>query len=189
MYSDRFDEFTSALMNSDFETIDFETIGAETIGAHTLGAQTIAAGQFELNPLVSVPKLIDRVSTELTLNHSAAQLFLQILALPEPTDQNVKRWNSWTGSDLKAATAQLLKKELLVSGKRSRSGRSVFLRGTWHNAKAPALPIEAWKLPFYGSFHADQVWTSDLPRILPLDSAPALFEMAWARWVSGDCPS
>ncbi|WP_285601134.1 hypothetical protein [Kineosporia sp. NBRC 101731] len=137
------------------------------------------------DPLVSVPELVDRVSDRLGLDENAARLYLQLLALPDPTDKNVRLWNGWTPRVLKAATAALLGAGLVVEGQRARAGRGVFLPSAWLPVKAPGLPVEAWKVPMLGLL-ADG--TSPLDLGVPVTSVRELYGTAWERVVADDGP-
>jgi hypothetical protein len=109
----------------------------------------------------------------------AAALYLQLLALPEPSTRNVTKWNGWKTADVKAAGAELMARKLVVGGKRERTGRDHFLPGGWDKAMA----IEPWKLALYPR--------SVISRGTLLVGAPlhAVFEAAWRRIESGDRPA
>ncbi|MBI4861971.1 MAG: hypothetical protein HY815_17190 [Candidatus Riflebacteria bacterium] len=139
-------------------------------------------GAFDANPQASVPVLVEKVSGALGVTGPAATLYLQLLALAEPTARAVQRWNVWTPAQYKSASAELLAKRLLVEGKRERAGRDVFLPGEWTRGTGKNLPTEGWKLLLYESPGGD------LSRRLPLEPIPALFERAWRRVEAGDAP-
>jgi len=144
---------------------------------------TVGEGNYETNAELSVPKLVAEVSKSLGVSSSAANAFLQILALPNPTTSNVKTWNGWTTGAYKKALAELVDKGVVMEAKRSRAGRTFFLDGPWLDLKAPHLPVEGWKKPFYGV-----EFNESFSLELPLESVPALFQRAWDRWKSGDKP-
>ena len=83
------------------------------------------------DPSNSVPQLVAEAATVLGFGIDAARYWLQLLALPDPTDANVESWNGWTRKQRRAAGTELLTKELVVEAKRSRAGRSLFLPGGW----------------------------------------------------------
>jgi hypothetical protein len=144
---------------------------------------------FDQNPLVSVPTLVAEVAKVTELNEHAASLFLQLLTLAEPTSVRIKEWNGWTGKELSAATQSLLDGGFVTAAKRAGSGRDVFLSGGWVEMRAPAIGIEAWKLPLYAiSSFTSSKQSAQTGRVLPLDPIPTLFATAWARWQSGDRP-
>ncbi|MCE0539100.1 hypothetical protein LWF15_26725 [Kineosporia rhizophila] len=137
------------------------------------------------DPLVSVPELVAEVSQHHNLGTEAARLYLQLLALPDPTDKNVRTWNGWAPKVLKTATAALLEAGLVVEGKRARAGRSVFLPTAWLPVKAPGLPLEAWKVPLLG---LQPDGSSPLHLAVPVTSVRELYRRAWERVLAGDEP-
>jgi hypothetical protein len=106
-------------------------------------------------------------------------LYLQLLALPDPTDANVARWTGWKAARLKAARAALAETDLVLTAKRSRAGRALFLPGHWLDSKGPALPVEAWKKPLLSTCF-------DL--LLPQGTVEGAFREAWQRVEDGDAP-
>lgn len=138
----------------------------------------VAAGSYEVNPLQSAPKLVAKVAKAEGLSEAAAALYLQMLALPEPTQRNVQLWNAWTPKVYAAAAAELVKAKLVIEGKRERAGRSIFLRGGYTKGDAINLPTEEWKLAFYT--------TGD--RLLPGEPPHELFARAYKRVEGGEKP-
>ncbi len=132
------------------------------------------------NPQLSVPELVAEVSRTHGLGEDAAALYLQLLALPDPTDRNVARWTGWKPARLKRARAELAATALVLEAKRSRAGRGLFLPGGWQEAKSPALPAETWKAALYEL-------PTHRPVLAPLP-VPELFARAWQRTVDGDAP-
>ncbi|MGW7580797.1 hypothetical protein ACWGKU_02660 [Kitasatospora sp. NPDC054768] len=132
------------------------------------------------NPQLSVPALVAEVSRTHDLGEDAATLYLQLLALPDPTDRNTARWTGWKPARLKKARAELAATGLVLEAKRARAGRGLFLPGGWLEAKAPALPAETWKAALY-ELHTHR------PALVPLP-VPELFARAWQRTVDGDAP-
>jgi hypothetical protein len=131
----------------------------------------VPTGGFEANPLASAPKLVAKVAKTEGLSPEAAALYLQMLALAEPTQKNVTTWNGWTSKQYAAASAELTKKKLVVEGKRERAGRSIFIKGGYTKGDRTNLPTEEWKLPFYVG----------LDRNIPHEPTHALFERAYKR--------
>ncbi|MFI2606637.1 hypothetical protein [Kitasatospora sp. NPDC018619] len=132
------------------------------------------------NPQLSVPELVAEVSRGHGLGEDAAALYLQLLALPDPTDRNAARWTGWKPARLKKARVELAASGLVLEAKRARAGRSLFLPGGWQEAKAPALPVETWKAGLY-EVHTHRPVSVPMP-------VPELFARAWQRTVDGDAP-
>jgi hypothetical protein len=131
------------------------------------------------DPRVSAPELVAGAAARHGLDTAAAAYYLQLLALPDPTDKNVQAWNGWKAADLRKAREALLAAELVVTAKRERAGRAVFLPGGWLPARAPMLPVESWK---------DEMYTDAFKQRLVTRSLPAQFAVAWARVTGGDLP-
>jgi len=139
----------------------------------------VSEGGFEANPLQSVPKLVDKVAKELGVSRDAAVLYLQTLALAEPTQLRVCAWNGWKPRQYKDAGTELVKKKLLVEGKRERAGRTWFIKGGYSKGSGKNLPMEDWKQPFYGT----------IDRHVPVEPCHLLFARAWKRVEDGDKPT
>lgn len=88
-----------------------------------------------------VVEVVDRMG----LDESSARYWLQLLALPNPTDKLVDTRNGWGKAHREAAVKPLLEKSLVMEAKRARAGRSYFPPGGWQEATAPHLPLEVWK--------------------------------------------
>ncbi|MGQ4401537.1 hypothetical protein ACN6K4_001589 [Streptomyces hayashii] len=133
------------------------------------------------DPTFSVPELVAEVAAQLGLGADAAALYLQLLALPDPTDRNCARWTGWRPARTKKARAELAAGDLVVEAKRARAGRTLFLPCGWLDLKSPALPVEIWKEGLYPvRAHV---------RAVPLVPVPELFARAWGRVRSGDVPA
>lgn len=145
-------------------------------------------GSIEQNPTVSVPDLVPVVAKEVDISEDAATLYLQLLALPDPTNKNVRAWNGWTAGRLKKAGEELAGTDRVVTAKRSRAGRELFLPGGWEPLKLPNLPIETWKLALYGYDSVEPFRGGAATRVLPRCVVPDLFRRAWQRIVDGDHP-
>lgn len=137
-------------------------------------------GSYECNPQLSAPEIVKKVVRRYEVSSEAAAYFLQLLALPDPTDANVSLWNGWNKATIKKLGGELVSKQYIVEDKRSRAGRKYFLSGDWQEASAPLLPLESWKLPFYG-IEPDHSGRLNPPfgRILPLTPVHTLFADAW----------
>ncbi|MEV5547422.1 hypothetical protein AB0L35_15060 [Streptomyces sp. NPDC052309] len=133
------------------------------------------------DPTVGAPELVAEVAAVHGLSEDAAVLYLQLLALPDPTDRNCARWTGWKPARLKKARAELTATDLVVEAKRPRAGRTLFLPCGWRDLKAPALPVETWKEGLYPVHEGI--------RSLPLLPVAALFARAWERVRSGDAPA
>ncbi|NLG54550.1 MAG: hypothetical protein GX542_02700 [Rhodococcus sp.] len=155
--------------------------------ADMLSTAPIAAGELR-DPLVSAPEVVAEIAAAQGLSEDAARYYLQLLALPDPTDLQVKRWNSWTPARLKKAIAELESAELVVTGKRTRAGRSVFLPGGWIAYTKGSLPLERWKAPLYGLDPAPERPEPPLTMVLPQVDVATLFRQTWKRCVDGDVP-
>lgn len=139
------------------------------------------------DPAASAPGVVAAVAAGLDIPPDTARYWLQLAALPHPSDAAVKRINSWTTKHLRTAAAPLLDKGLAMSAKRPRAGRDVFLPGGWLPADAPHPPMEVWKARFYALRPAPKVQPiSNI--VLPLTPLSALFADAWQRYADGDTP-
>ncbi|RBM23949.1 hypothetical protein [Streptomyces sp. PT12] len=131
------------------------------------------------DPTLSVPGLVAEVAAHHGLGEDAAALYLQLLALPAPTDRARARWTGWKPARAKRAAAELSATDLVVTAQRSRAGRKLFLPCGWLERGAPLLPVETWKAGLY---------PIEGP-IVPLTPVPELFARAWARVTAGDGPA
>jgi hypothetical protein len=154
-------------------------------GFGELGARVantdVPDGGFEANPLASAPVLVGQVAKARSLSSPAAALYLQTLALPEPTKANVVAWNAWDAKQYDAASAELVKAKLLVEAKVAGAGRKAFVPGGCVKATKVNLPIETWKLPFYA--------TGRLIKHVIGEPCHLLFARAWRRITDGDVTS
>ncbi|MEY9490811.1 hypothetical protein RKD26_006605 [Streptomyces calvus] len=133
------------------------------------------------DPAVSVPGLVAEVAEAHGLGEDAAALYLQLLALPDPTDRNCARWTGWKPARMKKARAELAAAGPVVEAKRARAGRTLFLPCGWLDLKSPALPVEIWKQGLYP--------VGGTSRAVPLMPVPDLFHRAWDRVRAGDAPA
>ncbi|NUT52637.1 MAG: hypothetical protein HOV94_35920 [Saccharothrix sp.] len=138
---------------------------------------------YHQDPTVSVPALVAEVAARTGLGEDAAALYLQLLALPDPTDANVARWTGWKPARLRKARAELGGTDLVLTAKRARAGRSLFLPGEWLALAAPHLPLEGWKAPMF------EYTAGRSGAIVPLEPVADLFHRAWRRVLDGDTPA
>ena len=140
------------------------------------------------DPRVSAPAVVAEVCQELGLSELAAVYFLQLLALVDPTDSNVRAWNGWKKKQLDEARAELVAHDLVVEGKRTGAGRTVFLPGAWWEARSGSMPVEAWKSNFYLIRYRERC-ESTVRWCPPTEPFDQLFQTVWGRWLAGDRPS
>lgn len=140
------------------------------------------------DPRVSAPGVVAEVCRELGLSESAAVYFLQLLALVDPTDSNVKAWNGWKKKQFDEARAELVAHDLVVEGKRTGAGRTVFLPGAWWEARSGSMPVEAWKSNFYLIRYRERC-ESTVRWCPPTEPFDQLFQTVWGWWLAGDRPS
>ncbi|WP_327312941.1 hypothetical protein [Streptomyces sp. NBC_01235] len=151
--------------------------------ARALAAGTDSEGPagYVQDPTLSVPELVAEVAAEHGLSEDAAALYLQLLALPDPTDRDCVRWTGWKPARTKKARAELAATGLVVEAKRPRAGRTLFLPCGWLDLKSPGLPVEVWKENLYPvRAHG---------RTVPVVPVPELFTRAWDRVRAGDAPA
>jgi hypothetical protein len=162
------------------DTLADDRLAAACAAAAPDGTDPAAAPQ---DPTVTVPHLVREVAAKLGLDEDPAVLYLQLLALPDPTDANTARWTGWKPARLKAARAALAATDLVLTAKRARAGRSLFLPGGWLALNRPHLPLESWKAPMFGF--------TDTPTgvVVPREPLADLFARAWQRVLDGDTPA
>ncbi|BCL33003.1 hypothetical protein ACFFS2_25490 [Streptomyces aurantiacus] len=151
--------------------------------AHALraGIEPEGPAGYAQDPTVGAPALVAEVAAAHGLGEDAAALYLQLLALPDPTDRNCARWTGWKPVRLKKARTELAATGLVVEAKRPRAGRTLFLPCGWRDLKSPALPVETWKESLYP--------VRPNTRAVPLLPVPDLFARAWHRVQDGDAPA
>lgn len=155
--------------------------GFAALSAH-LSADEGATPGWEQYPARSVPHLVAECAARHGLDEDAAALHLMLLALPDPTDRNVKQWTGWKPARFQAACAALDGTGLVVRAARPRAGRSLFLAGPWQETKPPRLPVESARralLPLTRE-HRSTAHVAAVPSC----SVPELFARAW-RAASG----
>ncbi|MFF1394032.1 hypothetical protein ACFVZD_09455 [Streptomyces sp. NPDC058287] len=157
------------------------TAGVPGVDGPGAGGPVAGLEGYAQDPTRSVPGLVTEVAETHGIGEDAAALYLQLLALPDPTDRNSTRWTGWKPARMKKARAELAATAMVVEAKRTRAGRGLFLPGAWLALKAPALPVEPWKRDLY-----------DIPghtATVPLLPVPELFTRAWDRVRAGDVPA
>lgn len=121
-------------------------------GFAALGARVaktpVAKGAYEANPSASAAPLVEQVANKHRVSRDAAALYLQTLALPEPTKANVLVWNGWTADAYEAAASELVTAKLVVAAKVDGAGRKIFAPGGVKKKTKLNLPIEQSKLVF-----------------------------------------
>ncbi|MDF3140018.1 MULTISPECIES: hypothetical protein [unclassified Streptomyces] len=150
---------------------DFAALGEHLVtdGERPLG--------WEQDPSRSVPHLVEECAKAFGLGQDAASLYLMLLALPDPSDRNVKAWTGWKAGRFKEAEAELGASGRVLRAVRPRAGRSLFLPGAWQERKPPRLPIEASKLGLL-PLAREHRSTSHLAAV-PSAPLPMLFTRAW----------
>ncbi|MES0836183.1 hypothetical protein [Nocardiopsis tropica] len=157
--------------------------------AERVSSGKLPEGAREHDPAASAPGVLEEARAELGLSPDAARLYLQLLTLLEPTDRRIRAVNGWTPARHKKVQAELAATDLVLTAKRSRSGRSVFVPGPWTDAKAPNLPYEAWKLPLYDlGARRNRLPSGRQVRFHAARPLPDLFAEAWGRFRDGDRP-
>lgn len=139
------------------------------------------------DPLVSAPEIVAEVATELHVSENAARYFLQLLAMPYPSDKNIREWNGWRKQHIDQAATELLDHGFILEAKRVGAGRTRFIHGGWVPGRGGSKPVEAWKIPHYFVWRDSSMRPvlSGNPLTVP---AKQLFESVWRRYMSGDAP-
>src|SRR5262249_31015891 len=104
--------------------------GFQKLGKAIL-AKDLPPGQWPQNPSHTAAAVVKWIQKKHKLGEDAAVLYAQLLALPDPTTANLCTWNGWTTAQLTKASAELIKKKLVLEATRARAGRSIFLPGEW----------------------------------------------------------
>ncbi|MFB8166892.1 hypothetical protein ACFC60_02935 [Kitasatospora purpeofusca] len=144
---------------------------------HHLAADAHRAPGWEQDPRRSAPDVVAACASALDLPADAAALYLMLLALPDPTDRQVRHWTGWTPATLKAAQQRLCAAGLVVTARRPRAGRTLFLPGPWLDLKAPRLPVETAKLAHL-TLAPERAGTAHAV-LVPTVPLPTLFATAW----------
>ncbi|SDS65893.1 hypothetical protein SAMN05216371_0360 [Streptomyces sp. TLI_053] len=144
---------------------------------HHLAADADRAPGWEQDPRRSAPDVVAACADALDLTSDAAALYLMLLALPDPTDRQVRQWTGWTPAVLTAAGQGLSATGRVVTARRSRAGRTLVLPGPWLDLKAPRLPVEAAKLAHL-TLAPERASTAHTV-LVPTRPLPTLFTTAW----------
>ncbi|MGR7000014.1 hypothetical protein ACU686_21075 [Yinghuangia aomiensis] len=156
-----------------------EVLGADfdrVFGTGGIGGEV----HYAQDPSRSVPDLVAEVAKTHEIGDDAATLYLQLLALPDPTDRNAARWTGWKPARLKKARAELAATDLVVTARRARAAARCSCPAAGTSTSAPCS-LEVWKDGLY--LVADAV-----RGILPEDPVDELFVRAWQRVAEGDAP-
>ncbi|MGW7271941.1 hypothetical protein ACWGH5_15590 [Streptomyces sp. NPDC054864] len=136
---------------------------------------SLPPGGYETDPRLSAPTVVEEAVAATGLDTDAATLYLQLLALPVPTDRRIRRFNRWTAAHHKAVAATLVEAGLVVADRRARAGRGMFLPGDWASGDKFYPPMETWKAALLGvRIIGRKVYSR--PVAGPL---PELFARAW----------
>jgi hypothetical protein len=154
----------------------------------SIAASNVPAGEWPQNPNHTAADVVKQIAGKRKLSEHAAVLYAQLLALPEPTTNNICTWNGWSKADLKKASTELVDKKLVLQATRSRAGRDFFLPGEWLELKAPWLPIERWKLNHLTELAMDVGEPCPAGGPMVLRPYEDLFAIAWQRILDGDEP-
>ena len=136
-------------------------------------------GSYELDPRVSAKRTVKDLAEAAGLDENAAALYLQLLALPNPTKKLVMLWNGWKASEYDAAAQVLVKKKLVVEGKRERAGRDIFLPGGWEK-KSRGVSMETYKIDTFDRVSFEEARVTVAPK--------TLYARAYARYAGGEKP-
>ncbi|CAM3316149.1 hypothetical protein [Stackebrandtia soli] len=171
---------TLRAMDSRGEVAETDWLRGDDATAFAAHAASIPAGRFAADPRVSAPDVVTAVMDAHALGEDAATLYLQLLTVFNPTDQDIRMWNDWKAARHKKAITELASTDLVLEAKRARAGRGLFIPGGWKTEKAPRAPYETWKKKLYPNpGHA---------RLTPHTTYTALFTRAWELVKSGDGP-
>lgn len=151
-------------------------------------AKAVPAGQWPQHPKHTAPAVVKAIQKKFKLSEDGAVLYAQLLALPEATTVNLCTWNGWTAAQLKKASAELVKRKLVLEAARARAGRSIFLPGEWSDLKAPWLPNETWKFAHLGELDMNPREPCPAGGPMVLRPFEDLFAAAWQRVLDGDEP-
>lgn len=139
------------------------------------------------DPLQSAPDIVASIAQHFEIGTDAARYYLQLAALVNPSDVNIRRWNGWKTKDIQAAGAELQDRDLVVEAKRTGSGRRYFLSGGWLPGSSSTKPMETWKAPLYLLWRSATVSPlfEGIPLLMPHRE---VFEQVWLRLQQGETP-
>lgn len=139
----------------------------------------LTAGQSELDPRLSAPKLVEAAMAKYNLDKDSATLFLQTLALADCSDVFTRDINGWTQTTAKKAQAKLVSSGLAEERKELRANRKLQLPGPWEKLFPPHPAIEREKLALYDAKMVGEALAAPLGRVAPLRPIHEIFEQAW----------
>jgi hypothetical protein len=151
-----------------------------------LRTEALPTGAYAANPAISAPEAVSTVVSRWKLPTEAAVLYLQTLALPNPTKKDVCAWNGWTPKAYDRAADALVAAKLMVEGKRPRAGRSHFLPGGWVEARP--VPYERWKLQLLGGVERRSSIELPFGESVAVYAPHEAFALARDRLAAGDLP-
>ncbi|MDO4686588.1 MAG: hypothetical protein Q4A92_08550 [Corynebacterium sp.] len=130
------------------------------------------------NPLVSAPELVADVCEQFGISTEAAQYYLQIIALADPSDANICAWNGWQPGMLPVLAAELT--DHLVQADHPGTNRSYFRPGVWLEGDGNCVGIEQSKAPLY-ALSVEPTMRPVIPGCPPLMPLGQLFHAAWRQ--------
>jgi hypothetical protein len=146
----------------------------------------VPAGRSELDPRLSAPAVVDAIAAHHKLDHDAATLYLQLLALVDCGDAPTRELNDWTQTRHKKAAAAVVAAGLVREQKLPRANRKFVLDSPWEVLFPPHPAVEQQKLPLYEARMVNGALAAPLGRVLPLRPMHELFAAAWQRSLAGD---
>lgn len=134
----------------DLDAVRFLTDPACVDIVDRIASGGLAPEAYECDPRASAPAVVAELADRLELAPDPTALYLQLLAIPQPTDVRVRTWNGWSPAQHKKAVLALVERGLVIQDRRPKAGRGVFLPGSWKTitGRPDAVPIEDWKAEF-----------------------------------------
>lgn len=159
----------------------------DTYSSSGFQALLARSGKWDVDPRQSAPAVVKEVQNTLRLDEAPAVLLLQVLALVDSSQADLRRYG-WQPAELKQAVAVLVKSGHLVEKKQPRAGRKFVLPGEWDAFSSPHPAIERWKLALYGAESRKKKLAAPLGRLLHLKPLGDTFAGAWKRFAA-DAPN
>ena len=144
----------------------------------------LSAGQSELDPRLSAPRIVEAAMAKHALDKDSATLYVQTLALADCSDVWTRDVNDWTQTTAKKAQAKLVSVGLAEERKEPRANRKLQLPGPWEKLFPPHPAIEPSKLPLYGARMIKDALSAPCGRVVPLQPIHEIFEAAWKAHTS-----
>ena len=141
----------------------------------------VPAGGSELDPRLSAPGVVEAVQARHRLDHDAATLYLQLLALVDCGDAPTRELNGWTQTKHKKAAAALVSAGLVQEQKHPRANRKFVLDSPWEQLFPPHPAVERSKLALYDARMENGALAAPRGRVLPLRPLHEVFAAAWQR--------